>query len=220
MPDYKSIKDSQILRFYYTRYRKYLLYVSISSKQLYARPLSGFGAIERFDNFEINAFHCNNVSSSLREVLRNRCNCSRITSSAATFSNLWRFRAFVYNTELKCRSPRQTQYQQQKRCLPLYKYTNKPLQRRKHTQCPHEEINSANINECLQNTSKQQQTVRNGFGFNANNVKEITRLNTSFPPLQIFSCLQKHLNVACVYLHFWQTMIFWKRQERHWSVEV
>lgn len=151
--------------------------------------------------------------------LRNRCNCSRITSSAATFSNLWRFRAFVYNTELKCRSPRQTQYQQ-KRCLPLYKYTNKPLQRRKHNQCPHEEINSANINECLQNTSKQQQTVRNGFGFNANNVKEITRLNTSFPPLQIFSCLQKHLNVACVYLHFWQTMIFWKRQERHWSVEV
>lgn len=73
----------------------------------------------------------------------------------------------------------------------------------------------------MQNTRKQQQTARNWNGFNANSVKEITRLHTSFPPLQIFSCLQKHLNVAGVYLHFWQTVIL--RSPRAtlicWSVE-
>lgn len=44
------------------------------------------------------------------------------------------------------------------------------MQQGKHTQHLHEKIISVNINKCVQNTRKQQ-TVRNGFGFNANNMR-------------------------------------------------
>lgn len=49
----------------------------------------------------------------------------------------------------------------------------------------------------------KQEIVVSGFAQCKRNKKERNRpCNTSFPPFQIFSCLQEHLNVACIYLHF------------------
>lgn len=126
-----------------------------------------------------------------------------------------------YRTE--CRSPRQTQYQQQKRCLPLYKYTNKPLQRRTHTQCPHEEINSANINECLQTAADCPKRLR----FQCKQCERNNAIKYLFPSapniqlpaeaLECCMCLPPFLTNSDILKAPGATLICWSVEESRWS---